>query len=206
MTTRRAARRRSRTSSGWPPSTRSTSSSAPYSTGINVATAPIIAKYGYPQVATSAATDNVARIRQALAEFVLDARHFQADYAEGVVEALKKLRRLPAAIGKRVAVVNVADAFGLELAAAGKPALQKAGFEIVYEASYPLGTQDVAPIDQRGQGGESGCVRCLLLSAGHLRADRTGADSEVSTSAPSTSASAPPSRLLVRVSRTAPMA
>jgi branched-chain amino acid transport system substrate-binding protein len=45
-----------------------------------------------------------------------------------------------------VALVNVADAFGLELVGAGKPALQKAGFEIVYEASYPLGTQDVAPI------------------------------------------------------------
>jgi branched-chain amino acid transport system substrate-binding protein len=58
---------------------------------------------------------------------------------------LKKLRD-SGAIGKRVAVVNVADAFGLELLNAGKPALQKAGFEIVYEASYPLGTQDVAPI------------------------------------------------------------
>jgi branched-chain amino acid transport system substrate-binding protein len=54
-------------------------------------------------------------------------------------------------IGNRVAVVNVADAFGLELMAAGKPALEAAGFEIVYETSYPLDQQDFAPIIQGAQ-------------------------------------------------------
>ncbi|HWV55142.1 amino acid ABC transporter substrate-binding protein [Pseudorhodoplanes sp.] len=116
----------------------------PYSTGINVATAPLIAKFGYPHITTSAATDSVP-------EF---AKRWQNSFwllgtskqlAEGVADALKKLRD-SGAIGKRVALVNVADAFGLELKNAGKPALEKAGFEIVYEASYPLGTQDVAPI------------------------------------------------------------
>jgi branched-chain amino acid transport system substrate-binding protein len=42
--------------------------------------------------------------------------------------------------------VNVADAFGIELANAGRPIFQQAGFEIVYDRSYPLGTQDYAPI------------------------------------------------------------
>jgi branched-chain amino acid transport system substrate-binding protein len=116
----------------------------PYSTGINVATAPIIAKYGYPHVATSAATENMAQFakRWPNSFWILGAA---SEYAEGVVEALKKAQAA-GYIGKRVAVVNVSDAFGLELAAAGKPALQKAGFEIVYEASYPLGTQDLAPV------------------------------------------------------------
>jgi len=50
--------------------------------------------------------------------------------------------------------VHVADAFGLELAGAGKPALEAAGFEIVYEASYPLGTQDVAPIISQAKAAE----------------------------------------------------
>jgi len=40
----------------------------------------------------------------------------------------------------------VADAFGLELVGAAKPALAAAGFEIVYEASYPLSQQDLAPV------------------------------------------------------------
>lgn len=117
---------------------------SPYSTGINVATAPLIAKYGYPQIATTAATDNVAEFAKRWPNsFWLLGTSKQL--AEGAVEALKKMRD-SGAIGKRVALVNVADAFGLELVRAGKPALQKAGFDIVYEASYPLGTQDVAPI------------------------------------------------------------
>jgi branched-chain amino acid transport system substrate-binding protein len=116
----------------------------PYSTGINVATAPLIAKYGYPHITTSAATDNVPEFAKRWPNsFWLLGTSKQL--AEGVADALIKLRD-SGAIGKRVALVNVADAFGLELVAAGKPALQKAGFEIVYEASYPLGTQDVAPI------------------------------------------------------------
>jgi branched-chain amino acid transport system substrate-binding protein len=116
----------------------------PYSTGINVATAPLIAKYGYPHITSSAATDNVPEFAKRWPNsFWLLGTSKQL--AEGVADALKKLRD-SGAIGKRVALVNVADAFGLELVGAGKPALQKAGFEIVYEASYPLGTQDVAPI------------------------------------------------------------
>jgi branched-chain amino acid transport system substrate-binding protein len=116
----------------------------PYSTGLNVATAPLIARYGYPHITTSAATDNVAEFAKRWSNsFWLLGTSKQL--AEGVAQALVKLRD-SGAVGKRVALVNVADAFGLELVNAGKPALQKAGFEIVYEASYPLGTQDVAPI------------------------------------------------------------
>ena len=33
-----------------------------------------------------------------------------------------------------------------QLANAGRPALQAAGFDIVYDSSYPLGTQDLAPV------------------------------------------------------------
>jgi branched-chain amino acid transport system substrate-binding protein len=49
-------------------------------------------------------------------------------------------------IGNRVAMVNVADAFGIELAERAAPALQSAGFDIVYQTSYPLGTQDLSPV------------------------------------------------------------
>ena len=58
---------------------------------------------------------------------------------------LKKLKD-EGKIGNRVAIVNVADAFGIELANAGRPIFQQAGFEIVYDRSYPLGTQDFAPV------------------------------------------------------------
>jgi branched-chain amino acid transport system substrate-binding protein len=58
---------------------------------------------------------------------------------------LKKLKD-GTQIGNKVAVVNVADDFGIELANAGRPLFKDAGFEIVYDKSYPLGTQDYTPI------------------------------------------------------------
>ncbi|NMG37620.1 ABC transporter substrate-binding protein [Chelativorans sp. ZYF759] len=116
----------------------------PYSTGINVATAPMIAQYGYPHITTSAATDGVAEFAERWPNsfWMLGTA---TQLAEGAVQTLIKLRD-NGDIGDTVALVHVADAFGLELVNAAKGELEEAGFEIVYEASYPLGTQDVAPI------------------------------------------------------------
>ena len=58
---------------------------------------------------------------------------------------LKKLKDA-GQIGNKVAVVNVGDDFGIELANAGRPLFKQAGFEIVYDKSYPLGTQDYTPV------------------------------------------------------------
>jgi branched-chain amino acid transport system substrate-binding protein len=65
--------------------------------------------------------------------------------AGGVVEVLSEMRDA-GEIGSAVAMVNVADAFGIELAEAARPRMQEAGFEIVYDTSYPLGTQDLSPV------------------------------------------------------------
>jgi branched-chain amino acid transport system substrate-binding protein len=67
------------------------------------------------------------------------------NYAKGVIDVLKKLKDVDQ-IGNKVAMVNVADDFGIELGNAGRPLFKEAGFEIVYDKSYPLGTQDYAPI------------------------------------------------------------
>jgi branched-chain amino acid transport system substrate-binding protein len=117
---------------------------APYGTGLNLATAPLFAKYGYPQIAVTAVSDKVdeSAERWPNSFWTLGT---STGFAESVAEVLTKLKD-SGAIGNKVAVVNVADAFGIELANAGKPALEKAGFEIVYDSSYPLGTQDLAPV------------------------------------------------------------
>lgn len=64
---------------------------------------------------------------------------------QSVVDILDE-KQAAGEIGNKVAMVNVADAFGIELAAAAKPVFEAAGYEIVYETSYPLGTQDLSPI------------------------------------------------------------
>jgi len=117
---------------------------APYGTGLNIATAPIFAKYGYPHIAVTAVTDKVDELaaRWPNTFWTLGT---STELANSVADVLTKMRDA-GQIGGKVAMVNVADAFGIELANAGKPAIEKAGFEIVYESSYPLGTQDLAPV------------------------------------------------------------
>ncbi|MEX0409092.1 amino acid ABC transporter substrate-binding protein [Aquibium sp. LZ166] len=117
---------------------------APYSTGLNIAAAPAFARYGYPQLATTAATDGVKEFAERWPNsfWMLGT---STQLANGIVDTISKMKE-KGDIGNKVALVNVADAFGLELIGAAKPALEKAGFEIVYETSYPLGTQDLAPV------------------------------------------------------------
>lgn len=117
---------------------------APYGTGFNLATAPIFAKYGYPQIAQAAVTDKVDELIKRFPNLFF----FQGtttQYATTAVNVLKKMKD-EGKIGNRVAVVNVGDTFGIELANAARPLFKAAGFEIVYDKSYPLGTQDLAPV------------------------------------------------------------
>lgn len=117
---------------------------APYGTGFNVAAAPIYAKYGYPQIAVSAISDKIPELtaRYPNLFFTLGTT---TSFAQGVVDILSKMRE-DGKIGNKVAMVNVADAFGIELADSARPIFKEAGFDIVYDKSYPLGTPDMSPI------------------------------------------------------------
>jgi branched-chain amino acid transport system substrate-binding protein len=117
---------------------------APYGTGLNLASAPVFAKYGYPQIAVSAITDKTSELAKRYPGIFFTLGTTTA-FAQSVADILSQLVK-EGKIGKRVAMVNVADAFGIELAEAARPIFKKAGLEIVYDKSYPLGTQDLAPV------------------------------------------------------------
>jgi len=68
-----------------------------------------------------------------------------AGYARGLVDLLVKLRA-EGKIGKSVAMAAIADAFGIDLSTAARDALKKQGFDLVYDKTYPIGTQDLAPV------------------------------------------------------------
>ena len=116
----------------------------PYSTGLNLAAAPIFARFGYPMITATATVDDPAEL---VAQFpnVFVSLGGAGPIAEGAVEVMAGLRDA-GEIGNRVAMVNVADAFGIELAESARPAFEAAGFEIVYDTSYPLGTQDLSTV------------------------------------------------------------
>jgi branched-chain amino acid transport system substrate-binding protein len=106
--------------------------------------APTFAKHGYPQFAVACATDHGPSLIKKYPSFFLF-NTSTTNYAKGTIGVLKQLKD-GGQIGNKVAVVNVADDFGIELANAGRPIFKDAGFEIVYDKSYPLGTQDYTPI------------------------------------------------------------
>ena len=112
-----------------------------YGTGYNLAAAPVFAKHGYPLVTQAAVTDQIDTLTQRYPTLFF-VQGSTTSYASAAANVMKKLKE-EGKIGNKVAIVNVADAFGIELANAGRPIFQQAGFDIVYDKSYPLGTQDI---------------------------------------------------------------
>ena len=117
---------------------------APYGTGFNIAAAPIYGKFGYPMISVSAITDKVEELTTRYPNLFFTLGTTTA-FVDGVKEILME-QRDAGVIGNEVAMVNVADAFGIELADRARELFKEAGFEIVYDKSYPLGTPDLSPV------------------------------------------------------------
>jgi len=117
---------------------------APYGTGFNIATAPIYGRYGYPMIAVSAITDKIDELTTRYPNLFFTLGSTTA-FVGGVRDILVE-QRDAGAIGNKVAMVNVADAFGIELANVARDLFTEAGFELVYDKSYPLGTPDLSPV------------------------------------------------------------
>ncbi|MFC7737084.1 amino acid ABC transporter substrate-binding protein [Roseomonas sp. GCM10028921] len=117
---------------------------SPYGTALNLAVAPILNRAGYPQIATTAVTDRAPELGRRWTNSFWMLGTGQGAGA-GLAEVLGPLRQ-GGRIGDTVALVSISDGFGIELANGMRPALQKAGFRLVYDRAYPVGTQDMAPI------------------------------------------------------------
>lgn len=117
---------------------------APYGTGFNLAAAALYARYDYPLITSTSITDKIDELSKRYPGIFFTLGSTTA-FVEGVVDVLRKLNA-GGKVGKKIAMVNVGDAFGIELANAARPLFKKAGFDIVYDKSYPLGTQDLSPV------------------------------------------------------------
>lgn len=117
---------------------------APYGTGTNLASGPTFDKFGYPQLAVTAVTDMAPEFarRWTKSFWMLGGG---SDYATSLVRLLAG-QRDAGTINNKVAIASVTDGFGIDLSKAATPAFTEAGFELVYDKSYPLGTADFAPI------------------------------------------------------------
>jgi branched-chain amino acid transport system substrate-binding protein len=115
-----------------------------YSTGFNIAAVPTFTKLGYPQLAVACVTNYGADLIKKNPQLFF-ANGTTSQYTSAVIDVLKKLQA-DGQLGKKIAMVNVADDFGIECSNISKKLLSTVGFDIVYDKSYPLGTQDYSPI------------------------------------------------------------
>jgi branched-chain amino acid transport system substrate-binding protein len=116
----------------------------PWGTGLNLAVGPVFNKYGYPQLAFSAVTDRAPELvkRWPNSFWYLGT---SAQYVNGLVDLMTKMRS-EGKINADVAMVSIADGFGIDLSKAAREGFAKAGFKLVYDKSYPIGTQDLSPL------------------------------------------------------------
>lgn len=116
----------------------------PWGTGLNLAVGPLLNREGFPHLAATAVTDRAPELakRWPNSFWMLGT---SADASKTLVELLTKLRD-EKKIGDTVAMVSIADGFGIDLANAARPAIANAKFKLAYDKSYPIGTQDLAPI------------------------------------------------------------
>lgn len=127
----------------------------PWSTGFNLAIAPLMDKFGYPHLAVTAVTDHAPEFakRWNKSFWFLGGG---SDYAGALADVLGAAHEA-GKINNKVAMVSVADGFGIDLVKAARPALEAKGFELNYDATYPLGTSDFAAIvnDAKNSGADS---------------------------------------------------
>ena len=118
---------------------------------MNLAAAPIFNKYGYPHLAVTANSNRSPELvkRWPNLTFWLG---LPSEIIDGLVTTLDTLRK-DGKIGNKVAMAAVGDQFGIEQSTAAREGFKKAGFELVYDKSYPFGTQDLQPIVKDAQAG-----------------------------------------------------
>ncbi|UYN97006.1 MAG: amino acid ABC transporter substrate-binding protein [Enhydrobacter sp.] len=132
----------------------------PWGTGLNLAVGPVFNKYGYPQLAFSAVTDRAPDlVKRWPNSFWLLGTSKQ--YVDALVAVLKKLRD-EGKIGPNVAMISIADGFGIDLSQAARKGFADAGFKLAYDKSYPIGTQDLSPL--LGEASRSGADTFVAFS------------------------------------------
>lgn len=132
----------------------------PWGTGLNLAVGPVFNKYGYPQLAFSAVTDRAPDlVKRWPNSFWLLGTSTQ--YVDSLVGLLKKLRD-DGKIGPNIAMISIADGFGIDLSQAARKGFTDAGFKLAYDKSYPIGTQDLSPLI--GEASRSGADTFVAFS------------------------------------------
>ena len=116
----------------------------PWGTAVNLAVAPLFDKHGYPQIGSTNLTHKADQFAKRWPGhfFLLGSSGMYADALMDVLGDAKKEGK----IGKKVAMISVADGFGVDSASAARKAAAKHGFELVLDKTYPVGSSDLSSL------------------------------------------------------------
>jgi len=116
----------------------------PWGTGLNLAVAPLFHRAGYPLLATTAMNDQAPELGKLWPNsFWFNGTATGA--AQAFVATISKLRS-DGKIGNSVAILSVADQFGIGLAKVARKAFKQGGFVLVYDRAYPVETEDMREV------------------------------------------------------------
>ncbi|MBO8140741.1 MAG: amino acid ABC transporter substrate-binding protein [Firmicutes bacterium] len=113
----------------------------PWGTAMNFAVAPVVSEHEYPMIAPTLSSMQLQDFRLPYVYAILAQPDAQMRALAGLLEYVREQNGY-----NRVAVLHVADLFGVEHYNELVPRLQSAGFEIVLDRSYPLGVSDLSDV------------------------------------------------------------
>ncbi len=111
----------------------------PWSTAMHLAVAPVANKYEYPLLGPTITSEKLREVIHTIPYFFVIINQAR-EQGESLVKLFEELKI------KKVAIIYIADAHGIEMSGYIAPNLGIAGMEVVLLKSYPLGIKDMSPL------------------------------------------------------------
>ena len=111
----------------------------PWGTAMHFAVAPVANKYGYPLIGPTISSEKLRELAPTIPYF-FGILNMPREQGPALVALLSELKV------KKVALIYVGDAYGIEWTGVVAPALGMAGIDTVILKSYPLGAKDLSPL------------------------------------------------------------
>ena len=126
----------------------------PWGTAMHFAVAPVANKYGYPLIGPTISSEKLREVAPTIPYF-FGILNMPREQGPALVSLLSELKI------KRVALIYIADAYGIEWTGVVAPALGMAGLDTVILKSYPLGVKDLSPLLKKIKAEKVDAVLCM---------------------------------------------
>jgi branched-chain amino acid transport system substrate-binding protein len=116
----------------------------PWGTHLNLAVAPLFNRYEYPQLTATTSIERLAEFAKA-SPWTFFSNGTASDTIDALIRILVQLRN-EGKIGANIAIAQVADSYGANLAGPARVALKREKFHVVSDRIYPVGTADMTSV------------------------------------------------------------